>query len=140
MTMRGVARLVLHVDAVVNVGLAAGVLALLGPLAAAAGLGSVWPLIVLAALLLANGALCWRAARADGPAPRALRGLAEIDVVFTVAVAWLALADPTGAATWLRVLLGGLAAAVGAVAAVKLVLAARLVPAEPVGPPRRLTG
>lgn len=134
MTMTAFANLVLRVDAVANLVLAGGALALLGVLTEAAGLPSGWPLAVLAVVLVANGLVCWRAASPTGPAPRALRGLAEVDAVFTIVVASFALADPTGAVAWLRVVLAGLAIGVAAVAAVKLLVAARLEPGRAAAP------
>lgn len=126
MTAPAVATLVLRVDAAANALLAAGVLALLGPLTEAAGLPGVWPLVVLAPVLVMNAALCWRAARGGRPAPRALRGLAAVDAVFTVAVLSFALADVTAAVLWLRAMLVVLAIVVALVAAAKLLLARRL--------------
>lgn len=133
MTTTTLATLVLRVDATANAALAAGVFALQERLTDAAGLASTWPLGVPAVLLAVNGALCWSATRGAGPSPRELRHLAEIDVVFAVAVLGLALADPSGADTWLRVVLGGLTAGVAVVAATKQLLAHRLI-ADPAAP------
>lgn len=124
------ASLLLRADAVANAALAVVILAALGWLTGAAGLDSGWPLVVLAGVLIANGTLCWRTASPAGPAPRPLRGLAAGDMVFIGAVALFALADPTGAATWLRIVLAVLAVGVTAVAAAKALLAARLSPAR----------
>lgn len=128
MTATAFGTLVLRLDAVANVALAAGMLALRGLLTSAAGLDSSWPLGVGAVLLAANGVLCWSAARSGSPSPGALRGLAGIDAVFVIAVLAVGLANSTAPAQWLPVALIGLAVVVAVVAAAKLVVAQRLAP------------
>lgn len=123
MTATDLARLLLRLDAAANVALATATLALMGPVAEAAGLGTGWPLAAVAVALIGNGVACWQAASAA--APRTLRVLAVVDVVFTLVVLAFVLAAPTGAAAWLRMTLLGLAVVVAAVAAAKALLAAR---------------
>jgi uncharacterized membrane protein (UPF0136 family) len=120
------ASLVLRLDAAANAALALGLLVALPTLIEAAGLGGVTVPVVLAAVLLVNAALCWHASRPPAPEPALLRALAGVDASFVIAVAWFVLAQPTAAAAWLRVGLAGLAAVVGVVTAVKLLVASRL--------------
>lgn len=132
MSMPALATLVLRADAVANAVLATGILALSRTLTPATGLSGGWPFAVAAVLLLANAVLCWRAARGSRPSPRALRRLADVDAVFTIAVLWLALADPTGMLAWLRAVSITLAIVVGMVALAKVLLARRLAPTRSV--------
>lgn len=134
MTPAALANLLLRLDAIANAALAAGVLAFRGPLTDAAGLGTAWPLGLVALLLVINAALCWRAASDDGPSPGALRGLAEIDAVFTLAGLGFTLAGPGTQPAWLRAVLIGLAIVVAGVAAAKFLLAQRLAPSGAVLP------
>lgn len=136
MTPAALAHLLLRLDAVANAALAAGVLAFRGPLTNATGLNTAWPLGLVALLLAVNAALCWRAARSGRPSSGTLRGLAEIDAVFTVAVLGFALTGAAAQQTWLRAVLIGLAIIVAAVAAAKLLLAQRLAPDRRVVPQR----
>lgn len=129
MSAPALATFVLRVDAVANAALAAGVLALHGTLTEAAGLSNGWPLVVVALVLTANAALCWSAASGAPPSSRALRKLAGVDAVFTAAVFWFALVDPTGMANWLQTLLIALALLVAAVAVAKVLLA-RAIPMD----------
>lgn len=126
MSPSDLATLVLRADALANAALAAGIVALGGRLTDAAGLASGWSLTGLAVLLLVNGVLCWRAGRGVSPSRRALRGLADVDIVFTAGVLWFVVANPTGAEPWLRTVLIGLVVVVATVAATKLLLANRL--------------
>jgi hypothetical protein len=118
--------LVLAMDAAANALLAAVLLVAARPLAAALGGIATWPLIVLAVLLGVNALLCGRAVRSDVPDAGLLRGLAVVDAAFAVAVVGLTLADPTGAAAWLRWTLGALGVVVAAVAGIKWLAASRL--------------
>lgn len=89
----------LRADAVLNAGGALVLLALGGPLRDALGLAAAWPLYVVAALLLANGAELALTAR--DPRPAMLSVLAAVDFAFAVAVlAYAAVA--TGAEPWAR--------------------------------------
>ena len=110
--------LILRVDAVANAGLAAALVLGAGPIARSLGLVQAWPLLVVAAVLVINAALCW--ATATGPTPRRLRGLAGLDIVFAVAMLVLAALNPGGAEAGVRWVMAGLGDVVAVVAAVKL--------------------
>lgn len=115
---------ILNVDAAANL---AGGLALLlaaGWLAAPLGLDATWPLWLLGVGLLVNGyenGVVGRRTTRGG-----LLGLAAVDLVFAIGVLWVAIADPTGAQTWMRWTITGLATVVMILGIVKLA-AVRLV-------------
>ena len=110
--------LTLRVDAVANLALAAALAVGAAPLARTLGVTQVWPLLIVAGVLVVNGALCWTGAGA----PRAgrLRALAAVDIVFAVAMLTLAAVDPWGGEAGVRLVLAGLGDVVGLVAVVKL--------------------
>jgi hypothetical protein len=112
MTIAWISALLLRLDAAANAVLAAILLAGSAPLSRAAGVDDGWPLLAIGVVLALNGVLCWQTARSD--------------LLFVVAVAAVAIADPTGAMSWLRWTLVALADVVAAVAAAKLVCARRL--------------
>lgn len=85
--------------------LGAAVLLGVGALTGPAGLEATWPLSLLGAVLVLYGLDNLVVARR--PTRGALRVLAAIDVGFALAAATLVVADPTGAAGWVR---GGLLA------------------------------
>ena len=124
MTLARVTAPILRLDAIANGAIAVALLIAARPLADAANFSSTWPLLVVAALLAANGVACWAAARSAAPA--LVRELGIVDVVFTAAVMAFAVLDPTAAGGWLRAALATLAGAVGIVGAIKLVGANRL--------------
>jgi hypothetical protein len=116
--------LMLHVDAWFNAAFAFALLLAVRPLAAAAGLTSIAPIVVLAAVAAVNATLCWRASDLNGPA--AARASAAIDVAFALAIgAWalLAAAGVPGLVRWGAVAVADLAVIV---AVVKVVGAQRL--------------
>jgi hypothetical protein len=117
--------LVLSLDAAANALLAVALLVAARPLGAALGDVATWPLVALAVLLGVNALLCWRAARAQAADAGLLRALALVDGLFALAVVGMAIADPTGAAAWLRWTLGALGAVVAVVAELKWVAAGR---------------
>ena len=109
----------LKLDAAANV---AGGVALLAAgtwLADPLGLGSVWPLWLVGVVFLVNGAGNWLVGR--NPTRGGLIGLIGVDLAFAVAVLGIAIADPTGAETWARWGLAGLADVVAAVGIAKIV-------------------
>jgi hypothetical protein len=118
-------RSVLALDAAFNALLAVVLLVAARPLAGALGDVAVWPLIAVAAFAGVNAVLCLRGARTEGTDRGLVRSSAAIDGLFAVAVIGLAVADPTGAAPWLRWALGGLGALSALVAEFKWIAAAR---------------
>jgi hypothetical protein len=116
--------LMLHADAWFNAVFALALLLAANPLAAAAGLSSTAPFVVLAGVAAVNAAVCWRAS--DLTSPTAGRVSAAIDVAFALAIgAWalLAAGGATGVVRWGAVAVADLAVIV---AVVKLVGVARL--------------
>jgi len=126
MTIAWISALLLRLDAAANAVLAAILLAGSAPLSRAAGVDDGWPLLAIGVVLALNGVLCWQTARSGRLSSGALRRLAAGDLLFVVAVAAVAIADLTGAMSWLRWTLVALADVVAAVAAAKLVCARRL--------------
>ncbi|MBW3604799.1 MAG: hypothetical protein KY460_07790 [Actinobacteria bacterium] len=118
---------IVRLDAVANLALAAVLAIAARPLTTALGLDGVAPLYLVAVLLAGNAVVLWQMARDGDPRPSELLRSAGIDLAFTIAVIAFALADPTAADPRLRWMLGGLAVAVGAVAAVKTLAAGHLI-------------
>lgn len=106
----------LRVDAVANVALAVALAAGARPIADLVGLSQAWPVLLLAVLMVVNGAACWAVARR--PAADRLRRLAAVDAMFVAALLAVAVLNPgdaPAAARWGMVVVADVAAAVGVV-------------------------
>lgn len=109
----------LRLDAAANVAGAIALFAAAAWLAGPIGLGSTWPLWLVAVLFVVNGienALVARRTTTAG-----LTGLVAVDLVFAIAVLGIAVTDPTGAETWARWGMAGLAGITAAVGIAKVV-------------------
>ena len=118
MFSEAVVRKVLFVDGVVNVGAALVLWVTASTWAAALALGTSMPVVVLGAVLFANGVECVVTSRRPFGSPGPLWVLAAVDFAFAAAALAVAATDPTGAAAWARWVLaaaGDAAVIVGAV-------------------------
>lgn len=98
---------VLRLDAAANVLAGIVLLAAGGWLAGPLGLGSAWPVVVGGLALVAYGAENQLIARR--PSSTGLVALIAVDLGFAAAALAVAVADPTGAETWARWALAGVA-------------------------------
>ena len=106
--------LVLRVDAVANIAGGVALAVLSGWLAPLAGLTTTGPVLVLAAVFVANGIA--NAVVDRRPTPAGVGGLVAVDLAFAVAAVGVALADPTAAepaVRWAMAAVGDLSAVVG---------------------------
>lgn len=98
---------VLRLDAVANVLAGIVLVAASSWLAQPLGLGSAWPVVVGGLALVAYGVENQLVARR--PSSTGLTALITVDLAFAAAALAVALADPTGAETWARWALAGVA-------------------------------
>ena len=107
---------VLRLDAAANALAGIGLVAGAGVLHAPLGLDAAWPVVVAGLALAVYGLENLLVARR--PTTAGLRALIAVDLGFAAAVLAVAVADPTGAETWLRwslVAVADLSAAFGVV-------------------------
>lgn len=98
---------ILRFDAAANVLGGIGLAAAGGWLAGPIGLTSAWPIRIVGLALVVYGVENLLVARRTSPG--ALTGLVVVDLAFAVGVLTVAIADPTGAETWARWTLAGIA-------------------------------